>query len=61
MATRRIHADYFYTEGYTAESYTDEGLAWIEAASMKNVLLRHHPERADTGLSNVTNACHPWE
>jgi hypothetical protein len=61
MATRRLHADYFYTEGYTAAVYTQEGLDWIEAASMKSVLLRHFPELGGTGLADVTNAFYPWE
>jgi hypothetical protein len=61
MASRRIHADRFYTEGYTAENYTQAGLDWIEAASMKAVLLRHHPELALTGLAAVKNAFYPWE
>ena len=61
MATRRIHADRFYTDGYTAANYTPEGLAWIDAASMKKVILRHHPTLASTGLGNVSNAFYPWK
>ena len=61
MASRRLHADRFYTSDYTAASYTQAGLDWIEQASFKNVLLRHHPELAQTGLANVTNAFYPWE
>ena len=61
MASRRIHADRFFTEDYTAETYTQAGLDWIEAASLKKVLLRHHPELATTGLAGVTNAFYPWE
>jgi hypothetical protein len=61
MASRRIHADRFYTSSYNATTYTQGGLDWIEAASFKNVLLRHHPELAGSGLRNVTNAFYPWE
>jgi hypothetical protein len=61
MATRRLHADRFYTEDYRPEVYTPEGLAWIDAATMKSVLLRHYPALGDTGLANVTNAFYPWE
>jgi len=61
MASRRIHADRFYTSDYNATTYTQAGLDWIEAASFKRVLLRHHPELAQTGLANVTNAFYPWE
>jgi hypothetical protein len=61
MASRRIHADRFYTSSYNATTYTQAGLDWIEEASFKSVLLRHHPELASTGLANVTNAFYPWE
>ncbi|HUQ07232.1 MAG TPA: peroxidase family protein [Kofleriaceae bacterium] len=61
MASRRLHGDRFYTSSYNAATYTQAGLDWIEAASFKNVLLRHHPELASTGLAGVTNAFYPWE
>jgi hypothetical protein len=61
MATRRLHGDRFYTEDYTAEVYTQAGLDWIEAATMKSVLLRHYPALGSTGLGEVTNAFYPWE
>jgi hypothetical protein len=61
MATRRLQADRFYTNSFTPEVYTPEGLAWIEQASMKGILLRQFPELAETGLANVHNAFYPWE
>ncbi|KAB2898644.1 MAG: peroxidase [Kofleriaceae bacterium] len=61
MASRRLHADRFYTSSYNATTYTQAGLDWIDAASFKSVLLRHHPELAATGLAGVTNAFYPWE
>jgi hypothetical protein len=60
MATRRIQADRFYTDDFTPEVYTPEGLAWIENATMKSVLIRNFPELAETELANVTNAFYPW-
>lgn len=60
MATRRLQADRFYTTDYNAATYTAEGLAWIENATMKSVLLRHHPELGKTGLSAIPNAFYPW-
>lgn len=60
-ATRRLQADRFYTDYYNEETYTPEGLAWVDAADLKAVLLRHYPELADTGLANVTNAFEPWD
>ena len=40
MASRRIHADRFFTESYNATTYTQAGLDWIDAASFKSVLDR---------------------
>jgi hypothetical protein len=60
-ATRRLQADRFYTDCYNAETYTKEGLAWIDEATLKKVLLRHYPELAQTGLANVKNAFEPWD
>ncbi|MBS2036864.1 peroxidase [bacterium] len=60
-ASRRLQDDRFYTTDYNAATYTQEGLDWIDQASMKSVLLRHHPDLAGTGLKNVTNAFEPWD
>jgi hypothetical protein len=60
-ATRRLQADRFFTDYYNEEVYTAEGLRWIDDSSFKNVLLRHYPELAETGLANVVNAFEPWD
>ena len=60
-ATRRLQADRFYTTCYNAETYTKEGLDWIDDATFRTVLLRHHPELAETGLANIRNAFEPWD
>jgi hypothetical protein len=60
MASRRMHADRFFTDAYNADTYTQAGLDWINAASMKSVLLRHHPALAPA-LDNVSNAFYPWQ
>jgi hypothetical protein len=60
-ATRRLQADRFYTDNYNEETYTAEGLDWVDRTSMKLVLLRHHPELGKTGLGNITNAFEPWD
>ncbi len=60
-ATRRLQADRFYTTCYNAETYTKEGLDWIDDADLKTVLLRHYPELGRTGLSNIRNAFEPWD
>lgn len=60
-ATRRLQADRFYTECYNEETYTREGLQWIDNSDFKTVLLRNYPELAKTDLANVTNAFEPWD
>lgn len=60
-ASRRLQADRFFTESYNAETYTQEGLDWIDRATFKSVLLRHYPELRETGLARVDNAFEPWD
>ena len=60
-ATRRLQADRFYTDCFTEEFYTPEGLRWIDAADLKTVLLRHFPSLSSTGLANIRNAFEPWD
>ncbi len=60
-ATRRLQADRFYTDCFTEEFYSAEGLRWIDATDFKTVLLRHHPALAQTGLANIRNAFEPWD
>lgn len=60
-ASRRLQADRFFTESYNEETYTKEGLEWIDAADMKSVILRHFPDLGATGLGFVDNAFEPWD
>ncbi|HTX52865.1 MAG TPA: peroxidase family protein [Candidatus Baltobacteraceae bacterium] len=60
-ASRRLQADRFYTDCYNEDVYTWEGLRWIDRTDFKTVILRHHPELADTGLANIKNAFEPWD
>jgi tetratricopeptide (TPR) repeat protein len=60
-ATRRLQADRFYTDSYNEEVYTPEGLQWIDDTDFKTVILRHHPELADSGIANIKNAFEPWD
>ena len=60
-ATRRLQADRFYTDNYNEQTYTREGLTWIDAADLKTVLLRHYPSLKKTGLANIKNAFEPWD
>jgi hypothetical protein len=59
MASRRLKSDRFFTRDFTPEIYTPEGLEWVQAATMKTVLLRHHPELAPA-MDGVENAFAPW-
>jgi hypothetical protein len=60
-ASRRLQADRFFTEDYREEVYSREGMDWVDRATFKSVILRHHPELATTGLANVKNAFEPWD
>src|SRR5215216_2729752 len=59
MASRRLRSDRFFTNDYSPEVYTPEGLAWVENSTMSDVLLRHHPGLTPT-LQGVQNAFAPW-
>lgn len=59
MASRRLRSDRFFTNDYSPDVYTPEGLAWVENNTMSDVLLRHHPELAPA-LDGVENAFAPW-
>lgn len=60
-ASWRLLGDRFYTDDYRAEIYTPEGLDWVDTTTFKDVLLRHFPVLAETGLANVRNAFEPWD
>src|SRR6266540_3591011 len=59
MASRRLKSDRFFTNDYTPEVYTPEGIEWVEGNTMVDVLLRHHPELAPA-LDGAKNAFAPW-
>jgi hypothetical protein len=59
MASRRLRSDRFFTNDYSPDVYTPEGIRWVEESDMKDVLLRHHPELAPA-LDGVENAFAPW-
>src|SRR5215212_5038471 len=59
MASRRLKSDRFLTVDYTPEVYSPEGLEWINATSMTDILLRHHPGLRPA-MRGVKNAFAPW-
>lgn len=62
-ASRRLQADRFYTDSYNEETYTPEGLKWIDENGSKSVAFRHMPELKKTGLANdnVTTIFEPFD
>ena len=44
MASRRLMADRFYTEDFTEETYSPEGLNWVQSNDFSDIILRHFPE-----------------
>ncbi len=60
MASRRLQADPFYTDKFTAQYYSKEGMDMIEHCTLKGLLLQHFPELAKAGLAGVNNAFEPW-
>jgi hypothetical protein len=59
MASRRLRSDRFFTNDYSPDVYSPEGIEWVEGNTMIDVLLRHHPELAPA-LDGVENAFAPW-
>jgi hypothetical protein len=59
-ASRRLMTDRFYTESYTPEVYTQEGIDWVEGQTMVDVLRRHFPN-LNLSLTGVDNAFKPWD
>jgi len=59
MASRRLKSDRFFTNDYTPEVYTREGLEWVETNLFGDVVMRHFPELAPA-LEGSKNAFAPW-
>ena len=59
-ASRRLMTDRFFTEDYTADTYTQEGIDWVEENTMVDVIKRHFPQLAFS-LTGVENAFKPWD
>ncbi len=60
MASRRLKSDRFFTNDYTPETYTPQGIEWVEGNLMGDVIRRHHPELAPA-LEGSENAFAPWQ
>ncbi len=60
MASRRLNSDRFFTEAFTDDVYTPEGMQWVRDATMGSVLTRHCPELAPY-VSDLHNAFGIWK
>ena len=60
MASRRLNSDRFFTDSFTEEVYTPEGMAWLEETTMGTVLKRHFPSLARC-VDATPNAFALWD
>ncbi|XP_058069775.1 alpha-dioxygenase PIOX-like [Magnolia sinica] len=61
MASRRLEADRFFTSNFDEETYTKEGLKWVNTTeSLRDVLSRHYPDMVDKWM-NSTSAFSVWD
>lgn len=59
MASRRLKSDRFIAGQWNEETYTKEGLGWVQGNGMKDVLGRHFPELRGV-LGRNGNVFAPW-
>lgn len=59
MASRRLKSDRFIAGQWNEETYTKEGLHWVQYNGMKDVLARHFPELQPV-LAKSKNVFAPW-
>ena len=60
MASRRLNSDRFFTDSFTDEVYTPEGMAWIADNTMRSVLARQCPDLEPT-VTKLPNAFGIWD
>jgi hypothetical protein len=60
MASRRLNSDRFFTDSFTDEVYTPEGMAWVDENTMGTVLARHFPSLKPY-VDGTPNAFAIWE
>lgn len=59
MASRRLKSDRFIAGQWNEETYTKEGLRYVQNTGMKDVLTRHFPELKEV-LEQSRNVFAPW-
>ncbi|KJZ77188.1 hypothetical protein HIM_03509 [Hirsutella minnesotensis 3608] len=60
MASNRLKSDRFFAQDWNAETYSKEGLHWVQHTTMKDILVRHCPELGRV-LEKSKNVFAPWE
>jgi hypothetical protein len=60
MASRRLKSDRFIATQWNPETYTKEGLHWVQYTGMKDILSRHFPELGPI-LKKSKNVFAPWD
>ena len=61
FASGRLMRDpWFSKEKFNEQYYTKEGIELIDKANLKDIMLEHYPELAQSGLAGVNNAFEPW-
>ncbi|XP_024990292.1 alpha-dioxygenase 2 isoform X2 [Cynara cardunculus var. scolymus] len=61
IASRRLEADRFFTTNFNSQTYTKEGLQWInKIESLKDVIDRHFPEMSKTWM-RCSSAFSVWD
>jgi hypothetical protein len=60
MASRRLKSDPRFTDEWGPEHLTDEGMRWIEDATMAGVIRRHLPELGDALDAIPGSPFAPW-
>jgi hypothetical protein len=60
MASRRLNSDRFFTDYFTEDVYTPEGMTWIADNTMSSVLVRHCPELGPI-VAQLPNAFAIWD
>jgi hypothetical protein len=59
MATRRLKSDRFFTDDFNADTYTPQGMRWIQDNGFASVVTRHFPQLAHK-VGRVRNGFFPW-
>lgn len=60
MASRRLKSDRFIATQWNDETYTPDGLKWVQNSTMRDVLVRNLPELKDALPPAGSNMFAPW-